>query len=1145
MAEKKGKELIREFGLSSLAINNRTSVFVIMAMIIIMGFVSYRTMPKENYPEIKIPEMYVATAYPGNSPLDIENLVTRPIEKEINTLKGVDVINSTSIQDFSSIKVTFDMDVDVDKALQDVKDAIDKAELPNDLPAEPDVIKLDFGSMPVMNINLSGYNDVDVLKDYAEYLQDEIEKFSEISSVDISGVQEKEVTINVDVQKMESRQVGMRDIEGAIGAENLTISGGDVLSGNVRRNVRIVGEFDDVAEIEDVIISNKGGGVVYLKDVAEVQFGYEDASSYARGDTKPVVTLNIIKRNGANLLDASDKVKAALAKAQAEVLPDELNVRLINDTSKITRDMVSNLENSIISGVILVVLVLLFFLGLRNAMFVGIAIPLSMLMGFMILQFMGATLNMMVLFSLILALGMLVDNGIVVVENIYRLMQEGYPPIKAAREGVGEVAMPIIASTATTLAAFLPLLFWNDIMGEFMKFLPMTLIIVLSSSLFVALVINPVLTSVFMKVENPEAKTRYGRILLISLLWAVVAGVFYFIGFSSDNGGARILGSLAATISIFTLIQVFVFRPLSNIFLSTFMPVLEKIYQRFVRFALTSWRPYVFLFLTILLLIGSIGFMVSRNIPILFFPEAEPNQVFIYTEYPVGTDIEKTDALTQEIEDIVLETLEPYQYMVEAVLANVGKGTSNPTDGSTVDMTSTPNKSRVSIFFHEFQKREGQSTKTIMEEIRSKVSDFPGVTVTVGQEQAGPPTGPPVNVEVIGEDFETLLALSEDIKTYLITEGPKGVDELKINLEKDKPELLLNIDRDKARRYGLSTGMIASEIRTAIFGKEVSKYKEGEDEYPIIIRFNEENRYDMSSLLNQKITFKNQSNGRVVQIPISAVASPTYESTIGAVKRKDLNRMINLTANVLDGYNATAIVDGYREMMADYTLPEGYEVRFTGEQEQQQESMAFLITALFIAVGLIFLIIVSQFNSIVVPFIILASVVFSTIGVFLGYALSNMPFIVIMTGIGIISLAGIVVNNAIVLIDYTNLVRRRLREKLELGSSTRLSKNQVIDAIVESGATRLRPVLLTAITTILGLIPLAIGFNIDFAGLLRDFAPNIYFGGDNVKFWGPMAWTIIMGLTFATFLTLVIVPVMYLLFDRLMTKLFGRGLNTR
>lgn len=1147
MEENKPNSLIREFWLSTLSVNNRTSVFVIIFLITVLGLLAYTTMPRENFPEIKIPTVYVGTAYPGNSPLDMESLVTRPIEKEINSITGVKSVSSNSIQDFSSVIVEFDFSIDVDKALQDVKDAVDRAqsELPNDLPADPNVLKIDFGDLPVMNINISGIDDMNALKHYAEYLQDEIEKLPEISSADIAGLQEQEVVIKVDANKLAARKMSLYDIEGAVGAENLTVSGGDILQGGVRRNIRIVGEFESVEELENVIVKSEFGNIVYLKDVAEVDFQYEETSSYSRWNTAPVVSISVIKRTGTNLINASMKIKEILANANANIFPDDLKVELINDTSKITQTMVKDLENSIISGVILVVLVLLFFLGLRNSLFVGIAIPLSMLMGFVFLQFLGATLNTVILFSLILALGMLVDNGIVVVENIYRLRQEGLSPERASKEGAGEVALPIIASTATTLAAFLPLLFWDSIMGEFMGNLPFTLIIVLSSSLFVALVINPALTSVLMKVEDPSVKTKYGRVLLSALVCGILAAGCYSVGFGQDNGTMRMLGSVFAISAGLILIQTFIFKPLSHIFLEKVMPLLERLYEKILRGVLFRWWSSALIVLgTVGLLIFSVVLLGSSGMKIDLFPLSEPNQVYVYTEYPVGTDIQKTNELTEKLEKIVLETLEPYQEGIEAVLANVGEGAGDPMES--FNTTATPNKSRISVIFYAFNERKGISSRKAMNELDEALKDFPGASIRVAQDENGPPAGADVNLEITGDDFETLIALSEDVKSYLENSGVPGIDELKTDTDANTPEMRLNIDRDKARRYGLSTGMIAGDIRTAVFGKEISTYKDGEEEYPINLRFDDEMRYDVGKLMDFKVTFRNQSNGRIVQVPVSAVADRKNTSTIGSVQRLDQARVVSLSANAKSGYNGGEIVTEYRSLMEGYEMPNGYSYKFTGQQEEQDESTAFLIKALFIAVGLIFLIIVAQFNSVWVPFIILASVVFSTIGVFLGYSIFRMDFIIIMTGIGIISLAGIVVNNAIVLIDYTNLVRRRMKGELGLDDGeSRMSASQVKDAIVQGGSVRLRPVLLTAITTVLGLIPLAIGFNIDFAGLLRDFDPNIFVGGENTVFWGPMAWTIIFGLVFATFLTLVVVPAMYYLTDRSLSKVFGQGLNTR
>ncbi len=1129
------KEVVREFKLSSLAIDSATSVFVMIFMLILLGTSAYTSMPKESYPEIKIPMVYIGTPYPGNSPLDMENLVTRPIEKELNNITGVNEITSTSIQDYSTIVVEFGFDVEVRDALQEVKDAVDRAkpELPTDLPAEPNVFEMNFSEMPIVNINLAGYEDLDELNKYAEYLQDEIEQFSEIKEVNIRGVQDKEVSINVDVYELEARSLSFGDIEGAVGGENITLSGGDILAQNLRRNIRIVGEFKHLAEIENIIISNENGAIVYLKDVATVKFGYEDIESYAREYGESTVTLDVIKRSGENLLDAVDNIKALVEKDQKSgVLPAALKVTYSNDQSKMTRMMVENLENSIIAGVILVVLVLLFFMGFRNALFVGVAIPLSMLIGFLVLQFSGATLNMMVLFSLILALGMLVDNGIVVVENIYRLMNEGLDPIRAAKEGVGEVALPIISSTATTLAAFVPLLFWDDIMGEFMGYLPMTLIIVLTSSLFVGLVINPVLTSRFMKLEDENEKVNYKKLAMWTVGLMAISSMFYMTG-------ATLWGSLSAVAAALLLLNVFVLTPLSNGFQKYVMPAMESMYQKFVGFALRGWKPIFFFLGTFALLIFSVILMGSAGLKVLLFPEGEPNYINIFIEHPIGTDITKANSFSKEIEAQTIEMMKPYDYMVESILTKVGAGTSDPNTGMP-DMGNTPNKSRITVSFIESQYRKGVNTLELMEDLRQMTRHFAGVSITLGKDANGPPPQPPINLEIKGEDISRLIEIAVDVKQFMEDKNVAGVEGLKMDLETGKPELLVTVDRDKARRFGLSTAQVATTIRTAIFGKEISKFKEGEDDYPIQLRFGENYRYDLGAILNQKITFRN-NQGKLLKVPIKAVANIEYSSTFGSVNRKDLDRVITVFSNVNEGYNGTEIVGQYRNLLSTYELPTGYTFEFTGEQEEMEKTSAFLEKALMIAILSIFLILVMQFNSVALPFVVILSVLFSTMGVFMGYAFYKMDFIIIMTGIGIISLAGIVVNNAIVLIDYINLVRERRRRELGIPKNKSMNKEEITEAIIEAGTKRLRPVLLTAITTVLGLMPLATGTNINFYTLLTELDPQFYTGGDNAVFWGAMAWSVIFGLVFATFLTLIVVPIMYLGVERLSAWVLDDG----
>lgn len=1120
--------IIREFGLSSFSVDNSTSVVILTLIITVLGLGAYRTMPKESFPEIVIPTIYIGTAYPGNSPVDMENLITRPIEKELKSLNNVKDIKSTSVQDFSSIVIEFTPGIEISKAIQDVKDAVDKSksELPSDLDQEPNVLEVNTSDFPIMNVNISGPYSEQELKKFGEYLEDAIEKLPEISKADLAGTIEREIQINADPYKMEAVGVSFGDISEAIQAENLTISGGSIKSGDFERTLRVDGEFNDPNDLLDIIVKTDQQKIVYLRDVAEINDTFKDRTSYARSKNLPVVTINVTKRSGENLLDAADKIKVIIEKTRANRFPQDLEITVTNDQSKQTRTQVSDLENSIIFGIILVVLVLMFFMGFRNALFVGSAIPLSMFISFLILNAFAITLNLMVLFSLILALGMLVDNGIVVVENVYRLMQEGKPRIQAAKEGVGEVAWPIITSTATTLAAFLPLAFWDDLVGEFMKFLPITLIIVLSSSLFVALVINPVMTSMYMKIDEVGKNKPKQKSIITAGVFLILSAIFFLIGWIA-------FGSLSLVASVLTIFNVFVLRGAISWFQTVFLVKMENAYESTLQYALQGKRPYFFFGGMFGLLFLSLVLLGIRAPKVLFFPDNQPQLVNVFVEFPIGTDIDATNAFVDKMEDEMLVALDPYKDILESVISQVGEGTGDPTEGPS--QQATPHKAKITIGFVDYIDRQGINTNGAMEVIRDLVEKYPGVLITVDKQRNGPPVGKAVNIEFVGEDYEQLIAFVGETKEYLESNNIPGLEELKSDLSLGNPEVVVEIDREKARRFGLSTSQIATELRTSLFGLEVSKYKEGEDDFPIQLRLSEDYRYDINTLVNKKIGFRDKF-GDKREVPISAVSNIQYGSTYGSVKRKDLEKAITLFSNVLDGYNPTEINGQIKELMENYNIPEGVSVKFTGEQEEQAKSMEFLVDALMIAVSLIFLIIVAQFNSIISPFIIMISVLLSTIGVFLGLVIFNMDFVVIMTGIGIISLAGVVVNNAIVLIDYTDLVRARKREEKGIKKGEFLSFEDLLSSIIEAGKTRLRPVLLTAITTVLGLIPLAIGMNINFGTLLTEFDPQFYVGGDNAAFWGPMAWTVIFGLTFATVITLVIVPVMYLLADKLQMR---------
>ena len=1146
------KSIIKQFGPSTFSVKNTMTVYVLTAIVFIAGFMSYNSMPSEAFPEIVTPEIYVGTPYPGNSPVDLEKLITRPLEKEINGISGVDAINSTSVEGYSTIQVKFNFDVSPDEALRKVKDKVDAAmgqpDFPTDLPADPNVFELNFSElMPIANINMSGEFSLDQLKEYGEFLEEKIEGLTEISKVDIRGIDDKELRILVDNKKLESMQLGFNDIAGAIQNENMTISGGNLLVDGYRRNVRVVGEIRDLDELRNVIIKSEKMMLVRLGDVAEIEFDEVERQSYARQYGSSVVMLDVFKRSGENQIIVSEKIAQILEEAQESYFPDNLNISVTNDTSEQTKTQVADLENSIIFGMLLVVIVLMFFLGLRNALFVGIAIPMSMLMSFVILNALGVTLNTIVLFALVLALGMLVDNGIVVVENIYRFMDEGYDRITAAKLGAGEVAMPIIASTATTLAAFLPLAFWPGLFGEFMKYLPLTLITVLSSSLFVALVINPGLTAALMKVE--EAPLNKKRVSIYSIL-AIVLGVVIAYG-----AGKMAWGNLFIYTGSFALIYTYFVVPSTKWFQTILLPSLENSYKSVLAYALSGKKPILFFAGTFTLLIFS-GVLLGAFPPkTLFFPENMPNQAMVYIQMPIGTDIAQTNKVTLELEKEVMEIVSEYNYvdvngvqqnyMVESVIAQVGEGTSDPNAGPS--MAQTPNKAKITVAFYKFSDRvdtEGNrvNSSDVLNKIRATLSDYPGVVISVAKDSNGPPTGPPVNIEVSGNDYYQLVEVADGIKAFINNQSIVGIEELKLDVETGKPEMPITVDRVKARALGLSSAQIGDAMRTALFGKEVSRFKNGEDDYPINIRMSDQYRYNVEDLMNQKITFRDQASGKIKQVPISAVAKAKKTSTFSSVKRKDLKRVISIQSNLLEGVNPTETVDAIKVAMAGYELPQDISVDFTGEQEEQAKELDFLSGALLMAVFLIFLILVSQFNSASTPFIILVTVVFSLIGVFLGLVIFRMEFVIMMTMIGIISLAGIVVNNAIVLIDFIKQLSSRKLAELGLDEKDKLPVPILIETIVEAGRTRLRPVLLTAITTILGLIPLATGMNINFYTLFSENNPHIFFGGDNVVFWGPMSWTVIFGLTFATFLTLVIVPVMYFLFEsiqRFMARLFA------
>ncbi|MFT7899284.1 efflux RND transporter permease subunit [Tenacibaculum ascidiaceicola] len=1146
MTDKKQKKQVdKEFGLSSWAINNKTTIYVMMVMILITGISAFLSMPRENFPEIRETKIYISSLYPGNTAEDIEKLITDPLEDRLKTVSNVVEITSTSQEDYSMVVVEFDENISVDQAKQKVKDEIDQETSGEDWPTfngakvEPNVFELSISEeMPILNINISGDYPVDKLKEFGEYLEDEIEDLQEIKKVDIRGAEEKEVEVAVDIYKMMAAQVSFQDVINAINGGNLTMSAGNLIASGQRRTVRILGEIEDPQELQDFVVKSEKGNSIYLKDIAKVSFKDKDKTTYAREFGEAVVMLDVKKRSGKNMVEAAEKIQKIVEDTKANIFPSNLKVTIANDQSSKTIGQVDDLVNNIIFGVILVVLVLMFFLGFKNALFVGFAIPMSMFMSLMILSWLGYTMNTMILFGLIMGLGMLVDNGIVVVENVYRLMDEGMPRIEAAKKGIGEIAFPIIISTATTVAAFIPLGMWPGTMGQFMIYFPVTLSVVLGSSLFVAIFFNSVLVSQFMSVEDKNMPLR--RIIILSSVMAVIGLLIALLG-----GTYRALG----TVMIFTAIMLWIYRlalrPWANRFQNTVLPRWERFYERMLRAALRGWRPYIISLGTLVLLFiafGGFGASIgSQRTKVEFFPDNTPNQIIVYIEYPQGTDIEKTNLIMKDLEERVYKVLNSpeyvdngYNFLVESAVSQVGAGSGNPqTDGgSTAEM---PHKGKITASMREYKYRRGADSKELQRKVTEALKGiYPGLEISVEKEAVGPPAGYPINIELEGNDYAELINTAEKMRDFINSKSIAGIDELKIDVNKSKPSMLVNVDRKKAGELGVSSSQVGNQLRNAIFGSKAGVYKEDGDDYDIYVRFNKENRYNKSAIFNQKITFRDMSSGTIKEIPVSAVAEQTNTSGFSAIKHKDVKRVVTVYSALAPGYtDAAAIVSKIQNEMKTFTeKPDSVKVDYTGQIEEQNKQMAFLMKAFFGGLGLIFLILIFQFNSVSKPAIIMLAIFLSLIGVFGGLIITAKPFVIMMTMMGIISLAGIVVNNGVVLLDYTQLLIDRKKVEHGLSADEFVDVHTLGEAIIRGGKARLRPVLLTAITTILGLIPLATGLNINFFTLASELNPHIYVGGDNVIFWGPLAWTVIYGLFIATFLTLIVVPILFYLITK-------------
>ncbi len=1108
---------IKEFKPSSWAIDNKMTIYLVTIFICIFGIMAYNSLPKENFPDITVPTIYINTVNGGNSPTNIENTITRPIEKRLKAISGIKKFTSTSLQDVSVIIVEFHTSVKVDVAKQKVKDAVDeaRADMPQTLTREPMIKEIAFSEIPIMYINIAGNYDLKQLKKYAEDLQDRIEGLKEINEVKIVGALDREIQVNIDAYKLQAAQLTLGDIQRAIGQENLSITGGNVPINGMKPTLSIKSEFKDPKEIENIIVTSAVGAKLFIKDIAEVKDGFKEKESYSNSKGKNVITLNIIKRSGENLIDAADKIKEVIVDMKKKEFPTALDVTISGDQSAKTKTTLQDLINTIIIGFILVTIVLMFFMGVTNALFVALSVPLSMFIAFLLMPSIGFTFNMIVLFAFLLALGIVVDDAIVVIENTHRLFANGKRDIKtAAKMAAGEVFLPVLSGTITTLAPFIPLAFWSGIIGKFMYFLPITLIISLLASLFVAYIINPVFAVDFMKSHEEEAKdhgriSKKGRMQLV--LYAVLTLFCYM-------GGHPGIGNFIIFLAFFLVLHRLWLYKAIEAWQFKVWPGFVRRYVKVLEWCLRKpWRP---LLAVIVLFVFSLMFFKARGPKVVFFPQGDPNNVYVYLKLPEGTDPSVTNGIMRKLEQKIYTVIDQNDPVVESMISNVTIGVTDPRDG---DQNSYPNKGKIAINFVEFEKRHGKSTTDYLTKLQALKWDVPGAEITVNKEQAGPPQAKPISIEIKGDDFNDLVQNADALKKFLNAAKVEGVDNLKSDFVSNKPEIVFDIDRERAQREGISTYQLAMEIRGAVYGIEATKFRDVDDEYPVQLRYKYDQRVDVETIRNLKITFRDMNMGGVVRsVPISAVCDIRYDNTYAGIKRKNNSRVITLSADVKEGFNPNEVVAKIQEVMKGFKSTGAATVKFAGQQEDQAETMGFLGRAMMIAVFLMLLVLVGLFNSLGKPLIILSEILFSIVGVLIGVAAFKMDMSIIMTGVGIIALGGIVVRNGILLVEFAEFAR-------EGGMSLK-------DATVEAGRTRMTPVVLTAIAAVLGLIPLAIGLNINFETLFTHFNPHIFFGGDSVVFWGPLSWTMIFGLIFATVLTLLLIPSMYLITERLKRK---------
>ncbi len=1076
--------------IASFFIDKYKVTFFLVAIVIIWGVGAFSRMPRELSPEIILPYGIVTAVYTGAAPDEIESLVTDIIEPKLMELDNVKSIRSTSAFGYSSVVVEFETGTDIDDAIQEMREKVSAANLPDDVET-PSVMSLKTNESPIITINIGGdYNPVE-LKKIADNIKTEIEKINNVSDVTIIGGIEREIKINVNPEMLKVYGITLDTIRSAIAASNINFPGGNLELDNKNYNIRTISKIEEIDEFQKIVIKYIGNNPLFLKDIAVIEDGYADIKSYSRlyqnaeGSEKSIsntIAISVKKKESADIIKTSASVKKAIEQMRGKTYPENLQVFTTGDMAKYVDDELMKVIGNASSGLILVIIVLFIFIGLKESLVVAVVIPLTILITFGLMKYNNMTLNTITLFSLILAVGMIVDNGIVIMENIDRLRGLGVNNKIAAKAATNQIAPAVMASTLTTLGAFFPLILTTGIMGEFIKGIPLTVIYALSASFFVAITVTPSLCAMVLKNdENRKKKSKFRETIIniISIVFVVLLSMLAFEDGKQDGINLTLLSFVSA--AFFGMLMYYKLFATKNVEVEK-SPIIRK-YAEFLEWIIISTKRKVMVIIIVICsLVASLSLLVTGVLKVEMFSSTDNTALYINFEAEKGTKIDRTKSIVEEAEKELFKIPE-----IKAFVSNIGITGADTSGGFGLSsMGDTPNIARISVDLVEKEERN-RTSMDIAEELREKIKKIPGAKISISEESSGPPSGSAVTIKLLSENMDILKEYSSVVEK--IVKQDKNTLNVENSLVEGAPEVQIKINKERASAFGLSTVGIAMDIRNTINGVKSTTFKNNQEEIDVVIRTTNSNLKTIDDLNN--IYFYSYMG---TPIPASQVIELEVGKSYSGISHEDTKRIAQISADLKTNANAVEVTNAIKTEIDKNKLPNNLEVKYGGETEEITESFTNMMSNMGIAVIIIFTILVIQFNSISQPLLILATLPLALIGVMPGLVITgnNFGFVAF---VGVVALAGIVVNNAIILIDYINYLRN--------------SGYELNDAIIKTGMTRFIPVMATTITTVGGIIPMS----------LQD------------EMFGSLGYTIIFGLSVSTILTLIVIPIMYSLLE--------------